>query len=587
MMDERQVMQVRTGFFGGQADRSTGAGRGASIRIIGLLAMVLLACDSAFADFFVQPMILRMTAQPGKRYVREMKLENSDPQAAEILTLRLAELTQKPDGSWTEIKANDPNLSKAVIRSCKNWLTVPEKDIQVPAYQIVPFNLQLDVPAGTRGFYFASIIATTAPRLITTGEGVVTPMNVEMVIPIILEVQSLPVPRKIDLTGVGLDIQVETEKAPAASNLTIDIANNGGSFSRLLPIVRISGQEGTHWRRISEVKLPELVIMPGVKLHVKQDIGQALPSGAYRLQAYLYVDGQRGSSIQRDVPFKGDPRIPPTMRGDIPLTMQPAPLFLEMIPGATRSAAVTVANGSEEEITIEAEVVLPEHMESAVSQGIRGDDLNCAGWVTVTPNKFTLKGHNRRSIGIVAKMPKEAAKYPSYYGKLRLRLSYADGKAAGTKHAWICLQNKPVAGTSSLAAAVLTVSETSPSRYLVTGAFQNAGATHVTSLSCQGYLSLVGGGGTGAAIYKRFPMTCEAVGQMGILLPFESRTFSGVLDVSDVPADQDYYVTAVLKWPGGPADGVQEQRVIKVTEQGGRKVARMGTAAVAPLVIKM
>ncbi len=584
-MDERQVMQVRAGLSGGRAGRAGGAGRGTSIRIIGLLTVVLLAADSTFADFFVQPMLLRMTVQPGKTYVKEMKLENSDPQAAETLTLRLAELTQKPDGSWTELKVNDPNLSKAVIRSCRSWLTIPQKDIQVPAYGITPFNLRVDVPAGTRGFYFASIIATTAPRLIDTGTGVLTPVNVEMVIPIILEVQSLPPTRRIDLTGVGLDVQVQTEKAPAASNLTVDIANNGGTFSRLLPIVRISAQEGTHWRRISEVKLPELVIMPGVKLHVKQDVGQALPSGAYRLQGFLYVDGTRGATIQRDVAFKGDPRIPTIARGDIPMNIQPAPLFIEMIPGATRSASITVANGSEEEITIDAEVVLPEHMENAVAQGISGNDLSCAGWVTVTPTKFSLKGHNRRSIGIVAKMPKEATKYPSYYGNLKLRLSYADGKAAGTKSAWICLQNKPVVGTPSLESKVLTVSETSPSRYVVTGAFANAGATHVTSLTCQGYLSVVGGGATGAAIYKRFLMTCEAVGQTGILLPFESRSFSGVLDVSDVPVNE-YYVTAVLKWPGGPSEGVQDQRVISVTEQGGRKVARMSTGTAAPLVFK-
>ena len=584
-MDERQVMQVRAGLFGGRAGRAGGAGRGTSIRIIGLLTVVLLAADSTFADFFVQPMLVRVTARPGEPLVKEMKLENSDPKAAETLQLRLAELTQKSDGSWTELKANDPNLGKAVLRSCKSWLTVPQEELQVPAYGMKPFSLRVDVPAGTRGFYFASIIATTTPRMVDTGTGILTPVNVEMVIPIILEVQSLPPTRRIDLTGVGLDAQVETEKAPAASNITIDIANNGGTFSRLLPIIRISGQEGTHWRRISEVRLPELVIMPGVKLHVKQDVGQALPSGNYRLQAYLYVDGQRGSSIQRDVSFKGDPRIPDLVKGDIPMNIQPSPLFIEMIPGATRSAAITVANGSEEEITVEAEVVLPEHMQNAVSQGIRGDDLSCANWVTVSPNKFSLKGHNRRSIGVVARMPKEAGKYPSYYGNLKLRLFYADGKLASTKSAWICLQNKPVVGTPSLEAKVLTVSETSPSRYVVTGSFVNGGATHVTSLTCQGYLSVVGGGGTGAAIYKRFLMTCEAVGQTGILLPFESRSFSGVLDVSDVPVNE-YYVNAVLKWPGGPADGIQEYRVISVTEQGGRKVARMSATTAPPLVIR-
>ena len=87
-------------------------GRGTPSRIIGLLLVVLLAGNSAWADFLVQPMLLRLAVQPGKRYTREMKLENSDPKQAEILTLRLAELTQRPDASWTEMRPDDPNISK-------------------------------------------------------------------------------------------------------------------------------------------------------------------------------------------------------------------------------------------------------------------------------------------------------------------------------------------------------------------------------------------------------------------------------------------------------------------------------------------
>jgi hypothetical protein len=556
------------------------------VRIIGLLLVVLLAGDSAFADFMVQPMLLRLTVQPGRQYTRELKLENADPQATETLTLRLAELTQKPDASWTEIQADDPNLSKAVLRSCKNWLTVPSDNIPVRPYQIVPFTLRIDVPAGTRGFFFASIVATTAPRTVTLN-GVVTPMNVVIVVPVILEVQSTPMPRRIELTDVGLEPQPQTEATPAASNVTLDIANSGGTFSRVLPIVRLWGQSEGHWRKMLDLKFSEIAIMPGAKLHMTQDAGQPLASGNYRLEGFVFVDGQRGARIQRDVPFKGDPRVAVTVRGQVPFSIQPSPLSIEMVPGATRSTSVTILNPAEEEVTVTPEVIAPEHMQLASNnRGVKGDDLSCADWVTVTPNKVALKGHTRRNLSIVAKMPKEAGKFPSYYAALRLRLSYADGKPAGTKDAWICLQNKPVTGTPLLGATIMTVSEASPSRYVVSAAFRNSGETHASSLTCQGVLSIVGGGGTGAAVYKRFLMTCEAVGQTGILLPFESRTFSGVLDVSDVP-EGTYYVTSVLKWPGSTTDGVQEQRVIRVSPQGGRMVARMTTAGTQPVVITM
>ncbi len=292
-MDEKQVTRAKARLFRGRTGRWMPAGGRIPARIIGLLLVVLLTGDSTFADFMVQPMLLRLTVQPGRQYTRELKLENSDPQSTETLMLRLAELTQKPDASWTEIRPDDPNLSKAVLRSCKGWLTVPSSDIKVPPYQVVPFTLRIDVPAGTRGFFFASIVATTAPRTVTLNNGVVTPMNVVMVVPVILEVQSTPMPRKVELADVGLDPQPQTEAAPAASNVTLDIANNGGTFSRVLPIVRLWGQSGGHWTKMLDLKFAEIAIMPGAKLHVKQDAGQPLASGAYRLEGFVFVDGQR------------------------------------------------------------------------------------------------------------------------------------------------------------------------------------------------------------------------------------------------------------------------------------------------------
>ena len=592
MMGQKRFTHERAELFASQASRPATNGNGRAARIIGLLVVVLLAGNSAFADFFVQPMILRMTVQPGRRYTKEMKLENSDPQAAETLTLRLAELTQKSDASWTEFQPDDPNFSKATVRSCSSWLTLPPGEIKVGGYQILPFNLQIDVPAGTRGFFFAAIVATTAPRVVTLATGQVAPVNMQLVVPVILEVQSTPMQHNVSLTDVGLKFQAQTGDTPAANHVTLDILNNGGTFSRLLPVVRLWGQSGGHWKKMGEIKFPEIAIMPGVKLSVHQNVGQALPSGEYQMEGFLFVDARRGAVIRRVAKFEGDPTLAPTVRGQASLSVEPSSLIVDnIIPGATRSMPIQVMNGSEEDVTVNAELILPEHMQSAVSaQGVKGDDLGCAGWVTVNPPTFTLKGHARRSVMILTKMPKEAAKYPSYYGTLRLHVSYADGKPAGTKDALICAQNKKVAGTVLLGATVLTVSESGPARYLASASFSNTGETHVTGLSCQGALSIVGGGGGGAAIVKWFQMSSEAYGQTGLMLPFESRSFSGVLDVSNV-APGAYYVTSILKGPGVlPAEGIQKQIAIEVSEQGGRKYARMvdlGNKTGGPQVIKL
>jgi hypothetical protein len=411
---------------------------------------------------------------------------------------------------------------------------------------------------------------------------------VEFVAPVILEVQSMPMRREIALANVGLSYQAQQEENPAANNIVLDVANTGGTFSGLLPVVRIWEQSGGHWRRFSEVKFPEVSIIPGMKLHLLQNVGQMLPSGTYQLEAFLYVDNRRGPILKKTVPFTGDPTLAPTLRGQAALSVAPSDLFIDSIPGATRTTSLQVVNGSEEEVSVNADLVVPEDMHLVVSsRGVKGDDLACADWVTVSPPTFSLKGHARRNVTILAKMPKEASKYPSYYGTLRLRVSYADGQSAGVRNALVCVQSKQVAAVPYLGATVLTASESGPSRYLAVGTFANGGETHVTALSCQGVLSIVGAGGGGAAVVKRFLMSSEQFGQRGVLLPFDVRSFSGVLDLSDV-APGAYYLTSILNFPGGPADGVQRQINIEVSEQGGRKTARMvGTSDRAPQVIKL
>ena len=82
-------------------------------------------------------------------------------------------------------------------------------------------------------------------------------------------------------------------------------------------------------------------------------------------------------------------------------------------------------------------------------------------------------------------------------------------------------------------------------------------------------------------------MSSEAYGQTGIFLPFETRTFSGMLDVSDIPAGL-YRLTAVLEYSGTqrpePAaeNHPQNQMLVEVYEQGGQKAARVAQWDQAP-----
>ncbi len=273
---------------------------------------------------------------------------------------------------------------------------------------------------------------------------------------------------------------------------TLDITNTGGTYSRLLAQVRVWHHTRGYWRKVADLMLPETGIIPGVRLHLKQDIGTVLPDGKYKVEGYLYVDGRRGNAISREFDFRGDPTKTDVKTG-APIDLDKRDLFVDILPGATRAGTVMVGNGSEERVTVTTEVVVPPHMTLAVSgTGLKGDDLSCAEWVTVNPGSFTLERYARRNLNIVVRAPNAASMYSHYYATLLLHVTYPDGSSGGMREVRICVNNSRGSDKHHIDATALNVAETSPSRYFVTARFINQGATHITPV-CRGLLTEAGG----------------------------------------------------------------------------------------------
>jgi hypothetical protein len=579
MVYGKQSMRVNANPSEIQARPSVPAGTRLSARIIGTMAVVLLLSSSAFAEFLVQPIILKQQVMPGRRVPLEFKIDNLSIDATEEVTLRFADLTQDEDGVWLEVAPDDPRI--ATLRSCKSWLSCPIASAQLDPRQILPVPVIATIPAGTRGYYFAAMIVETTPRQ-TAIDGPYggALLGVQYLVPIILESQSGKLWHKIELKSVGLTYVPPTLENPTASVLgSMEITNDGGTYSRLMGQLRIWRQHQGHWSKAAELTLPENGIIPGVRLNLKQDIGVLLPNGRYKVEGYLFVDGQRANALFQEIDFEGDRRVV-DVRGLVPIDLDKEDVYIDILPGSARSGSVMVGNGSEDPVTVTAEVILPEHMLHTINgRGIKGEDLGCADWITLQPKDFTLQRYGRRNVNLVVRMPPTATEYSHYYATLRLHVTYPDGTPAGMKTARVCVRNTKAVATNLIDAATLTHAELTPSRYMVTAIFRNGGVTHVTP-RCVGVLS-----GAGGVAYKKFLMNSEAVGQTGIFLPFETRTFSGTLDLSDIPAGF-YRLTAVMEYRGRDAqtgENPQTQTVVEVTELAtGHKTMRPARLDQAP-----
>lgn len=554
--------------------------------IIGTVLLALLAGEPAFGQFMVNPMKVQPPGiRPGKVFVTEIRLENLSQVDTETVGLRLVDLTQGPDGRWRDIPPDAPvvegpdgarwvefgdendrmrvDLSK--LRSCQSWLKLDAESTEVPPFGIQPIRLFITVPPGTRGYYFAAILAESAVRQ-TEIDGMTSLMILQYLIPVIIEVEGRPMRHEIELVDVGMTFRQQTEVLPAATMVTMGIENKGGTYARLIPQCRISGLLGGHWRRIADVQFPDNGIIPGVNLELKHDVGRPLASGKYKVEGFLYIDNRRGGRITKEVEYEGDPRVT-TSLAEVPLDLDPRNVMIDAMPNAMRSGRITVYNPSGETVRVRAELVLPDHMHNVANtaRNIPGEAYGCADWVTAQPETFSLQGYGRRTVTLLARMPADV-RLPCYFATLKLHATYPNGQSAGVTKSPVCVTARGVQGVTQINEYHMTLGETSPSRYWVTAQFVNQGDTYAQPI-CRAALTTEEG-----LVQKRFPMESEA--RQGLLLPLEARSYAGVLDLSDVPTGP-YRLTAELRF--GDDGQVQQQKGIEVIEEGGKKIIQLLT----------
>ena len=273
---------------------------------------------------------------------------------------------------------------------------------------------------------------------------------------------------------------------------------------------------------VRELPFRDVYIMPGSRLKLRQDIQRSLPSGNYTVSGALFVDGRRVKPIDIEVSFVGD-KTTSKVAADVVIGVSPSVIPIETAPGSMRSATVEVRNDSSDQVSIRAHMLTPKVLGGLVSPtGERGESMSCAEWVEVSPSEFILGGNRTQNIRVITRMP-EGMGARGYYGDLSLYASYADGTNAGMTSAQVCVVNGAVQPNPFVRDLVFKYELSQASKYLVSVRFRNVGDVHVSS-KCKAQLVQTDG-----TVLKWASMPCE--GKTGLMLPLESRDFTGELDL--------------------------------------------------------
>ena len=538
------------------------------IWIIAIGITLLISSYPAFGQFTVQPMKLELAVTPGKLIKSLLDVQSFDPNEQYTINMSVVELTQSEDGSWAIIDTNDtkdPNspfygFDISTLSSCKDWISLRPSNFDLPPMGVVPIELTLRVQRGIRGFFGAAILATTSPM---RGVGDVA-IVVRFVVPVIVEIQDRPMRPRVRATDLGMKFIPQSGDYPARTEVSMSIENTGGTFSRIKPAVRIWSFSEGHWKVITTTDFLETGIIPGAKLNLLTNIRKSLPKGKYKAAGILYVDGRRTPRIEKEMDFVGDPTVT-KVGADAPLDLDPIDVTIDGMPGSTRTATLKVINASDETVNIRTAMGLPNILQLGALGDVKGEDLNCTSWLKVTPEQFTLSGEGgQQTLRIVSEIPNASLMHPCYFSLLALWASYPDGQQAGVTTTNICIRNNSVEAGPAAVALKLTVQDLGESQYLVVARFGNYGLVHFTPIRVKTALSMISGASAGINRASMF-MT----GNRNLMLPFETRDYSGVLDLSYVPADR-YRLGAAMEYaPGVWAD---KQMAVRISKEGERRI---------------
>jgi len=537
-----------------------------SHNIVLVIAIAVLAsAGPAFGQFLVQPMKMDLAVRPGRIFKTSLDLQSLDPNEAHSIALSVVELTQWEDGEWRIIEPNDEtnvDFDTSVLSSCKEWIRFRPTSVDLVPMGAQTVDVFLRVPPGIRGFYTAGILASLKSRPFATDITVL----LRFLVPVLAEVQGRPMRHKIELEDIGMElVKAVGDKLPTTT-ISMDISNNGGTYSYLKAFAKVRGFWDGHWREVTDAEFKGVSIIPGAEFKLKNDIGRSLPPGKYKISGVLYVDGRRAKRIEKELNFVGDTSIT-KVATDAPIDVLPSNVLINCRPGATRTTAIKIRNASDETVNIQTGLALPGNLQGVAFGDLKGDDLDCTGWVKIEPEKFTLRSMRQQSIRITASMPKSVEMHPCYYALLGLFTTYPDGQKGGVTTAHICVANESISTEPFVHGMKLSPALKGGSQYYIVARFGNFGRIHFTPIRCRAAV-------VDAADPMGRPraMTALSSSKSDLMLPLEVRDFSGIIDFSNVSAGT-YRLAAVLEY--APGEVATKEIGIRVLPEGQRRVVEV------------
>jgi len=442
------------------------------LRIPLILSVFCASCFAWSQGLFVQPASHEVSVKAGVTYELPLILRNNQsdiPNTVEISALYL----QQSLGGFEAIEVE--KITPEVLRSfpsCLPWMRLPNQTrLTLQPLDQQNLSIRMSVPASARGFYCAALIVASQKPQPETKLKVV----LRFVIPILVHVEAGVSKKGGTVQDASAAFTPSAQTHPAGTVVACMVKNTGDALARFSGRGDVFQVRNGRKRRVISATFEERRIIPNATVALNFLSLNRLPSGPYRFEGVISMEGQRLPDFQKEIVVQGDPSVT-AAEANVEISLSPDPLEFNATPGATRGLPFKVLNSSSDPIVVEGTVTTPTTLMGATGPFGAGEDFSIAGWCTQPVANAVVGGGQERTLRILTSVPEGLLSKPFYYGELHLVAKTREGAVVGSGTLLLIGKNKTVLPVLRFAASGdIQISQVKDHTYGFTCQFSNSG----------------------------------------------------------------------------------------------------------------
>lgn len=442
------------------------------VAIVALIASASLELSFAACQYRVWPVVSEVQVAAGRSTSGALQVRNNDPKNPLLLKFRAVDMWQDTTGAP---RVADPAKGEAP-RPAAAWVTVSPTEARVPPNGEATVSYTVKAPPGSRGFYPVGLMFDPQEPEDRKPEG---RMGVTVLVRIVAALRINVrggTPRESAEVLSGELVGRDSGEAKGTTRVVARVANRGETRLDLAPRATVFAEVKGVRRRVWQGTSGPQLLYPGSQVDFEFDLGRRLPGGKYTLRVDAVGAGRTLHGKEFEVSLAG-PAEGDVFAGELPVTITPPVIRVDIKGGALRTALATIANDGDTPVTVNLAVEEPPQLATLRVRQMITREYSCHPWAKIVPERLTVRPGGSAKAQVQVEMPPGAD--GSYYAAL---VADCESPSLGVRSRVESLIWAVTPGTCTYAAQVglPSLADEGRGRYALSAPVTNTGTAHIT-----------------------------------------------------------------------------------------------------------